>query len=90
MYEYLLDQNFYASVPSYVYISAGFFALSTINSCLLCCYYCKIKKIKKDIELKEIEIKRRENNIERRQFIPQTCINDDGVHLSVPMNYYSQ
>ena len=83
----LLDPNFYASIPLWVYITGGFGIIILINSSVLCCYCCKIERRKKELDLKEVELKRKEYIFIRKQ--QQQKIEDDhsDIIISKPMKY---
>jgi hypothetical protein len=63
----LLDIEFYNSLPIWIYISLGFGVLLIINGILICCYCCSLKKLKENIELKSLELDRRELKINKRE-----------------------
>ena len=82
-----LDPNFYASIPLWVYITGGFGIIILINSSVLCCYCCKIERRKKELDLKEVELKRKEYIFIRKQ--QQQKFEDDhsDIIISKPMKY---
>ena len=63
----LLDIEFYNTLPIWIYISIGFGVLLIINSIVICCYCCSLKKLKKNLELKSLELDRRELKINKRE-----------------------
>jgi len=83
---YLLDPNFYASIPLYVYVSGGFGIIIAINSCVLCCYCCRINKLRNELDMRERDINRRENYVKHRERLHD---DDTDIHLSMPMKYQS-
>ena len=95
-FEYLLDIEFYNSLPIWIYISIGFGLLLIINSIVICCYCCSIKKFKKNLELKSLELDRRELKINKRELefeikvIEKKQVYDDDIDdivLSKPALY---
>jgi len=96
-FEYLLDIEFYNSLPIWIYISIGFCILLIINSIVICCYCFSIKKLKKNIELKSLELDRREMKINKRELEFEIKIIEkkqnydddlDDIVLSKPALYY--
>ena len=64
-----LDPNFYATIPTWIYITCGFSIIIIINSSVLCCYFCKIEKLekrKKELDLAEYELCQREIQFNRK------------------------
>ena len=64
-----LDPNFYATIPTWIYITCGFSIIIIINSTVLCCYCCKIEKLekrKKELDLAEHALCQREIQFDRK------------------------
>ena len=83
----LLDPNFYASIPLWIYITGGFGIIILINSSVLCCYCCKMEKQKKELELRELELQRKKYQfiIKQKQQIFQDEYSD--IVITKPMKY---
>ena len=84
----LLDPNFYATIPLWIYLTGGFGIIILINSTVLCCYCCKIEKRKKELDLRESTLRSRELQFARKQ--QNRKIEDeelDNIVISKPMTY---
>jgi hypothetical protein len=82
-----LDLNFYETIPTWVYITGGFSILIIINSTVLCCYCCKVKKLekrKKELDLLEYKLRQCEIQVNRK--IEKEKEYDD-IILSYPIKY---
>ena len=86
---YLLDPNFYASIPLWIYITGGFGVIILINSSVLCCFCCKIQRRKKELDFREIELQRRENQFARKVKIDkkERQYETEDIIISKPMKY---
>ena len=93
----LLDPNFYASVPTWIYISGGFGILFITNLTLVCCYCERIRR-KKELDIREFELKKKEKKFrmekemelkkkENELKIMQEIDNYDDIIISHPMKY---
>ena len=56
----LLDPDFYNNIPVWIYAVSGVGVFLTINTSILWCYLCKYKNSISKIEMKQLEIDRRE------------------------------
>ena len=85
----LLDPNFYASLPIYIYVTGGFGVIILINSCVACCYCCKIQRKRKDLDRRDFELRRKERFFEmklQRQKEHEKIMDSDIV-ISKPIHY---
>ena len=60
---YLLDPNFYISIPLWVYAFSG---LGCVNITLCFCYWCFNRKNTSMIKIKELELERLEMELDKR------------------------
>ena len=60
---YLLDPNFYRSIPIWIYAFSGLGCLNVIACC--CCWLSNRKNISK-MKIKELELDRREMELDKR------------------------
>jgi len=82
-----LDPNFYATIPTWIYITGGFGIIIIINSAVLCCYCCKKQKLekrKKELDLVEYELRRREMQFNKKLEKEKEY---KDIILSYPMKY---
>ena len=62
----LLDPNFYTMMPVWIYIISGFGIIITINSIYFCCHSCKYKRKIEKLKIKELDLEKREIELDRR------------------------